>query len=243
MSSRPTGDAVAETGVPTPMAADFHQRITAAFEATMLIRCTRPGPSGRRPNETAPPRQPGDAVVAHRPDGVFVEFSRLDAADRLVSVLDRLGHPATRRIRIAGIRERRNIHQVVLTPTARMAVDPVLREGWRLGIALLCDTPGGYLTPRRRRHRGELAAAAWRAAVLAAGYRRRRGARGLYIGDHDTVAVLVRAARVLDLAVTAHRRSGCHLVQVPEPGSATVVAVRPAAVHHDAGQRRQLRRP
>ncbi len=190
-----------------------HHEITAAFEATMLIRCTQPG-SGRG--------GPTRAVGPRWPEEVFVEFSRRDAAERLLALLEQLGFAAGLRIRTAGIREQLPIYQIVPRPNDRDAVDPVLRHGWRLGRALLCESPGAYLTPRRRRHRDHLAVAAWRATALAAGYKRRRGYEGFYIGDSDTIAVLVRAGRVLDLSVTAQRRSGCHLLQVPTAGQALV---------------------
>ncbi|WP_213455175.1 hypothetical protein [Rhizomonospora bruguierae] len=187
---------------------DFHHQVTAAFEATMLMRCAQPG-TGRG----GPTRAP----QVHRPAGVLVEFSRHEAADRLVALLHRLGCPATPRVARTGIREQRPIYQISLAPDDQAALVPVLHDSWRTGLALLSDPPGRYLAPRRRRHRDDLAAAAWRAAVLAAGSQRRQGKRGFYIADNDTMAVLVRAGRVLHLTVTAQRRAGCHLVRIGEP--------------------------
>lgn len=185
---------------------DFHRAVTAAFETTMLLRCTRPGQSRGSSIRTVPSRPLNE---------VLVEFNRPDAVERLEALLDRLGYPATHRVRAAGIRERRPIYQVMLSPNSQRALAPILRDGWRSGLNLLND-PNRYLSPRRRRHREHVSVAAWRAALLAAGHKR-RGDRGIYIGDHETMAVLVRAGRVLDLAVTAQRRPGCYLVRLAEP--------------------------
>ncbi|HEX5597789.1 MAG TPA: hypothetical protein VFX61_17515 [Micromonosporaceae bacterium] len=202
---------VLTVGATTPLP-DFHQRITAAFEAVMLVRCAQPGSSRGGPVP---------APWSRRLDEVLVEFSRLEAAQRLLILLGRLGYPATQRVRSAGIREQHPIYQIVLATEVHREVDLLLHNGWRSGRALLVDPPG-YLTPRRCRHRDHLAVAAWRAATLAAGHKRQRGGRGFYIGDGDTMTVLVRAGRVLDINVTAQRRYGCHLVQLPETGSGTL---------------------
>lgn len=189
----------------------MRQTVAAAFEAMMLLRCAQPGPGRAGVTGTTGSRWPKD---------VFAEFSRPAPANRLVALLAALGHPGMLETRTVGIRWRRSIYQVGLAPQDRVAAGPILAYGWRAGLRLLLQAPGGYLAPHRRRQREQVAVAAWRAAQLAAGYRRRKVDPGLYIGDSDTVVLLVRAARLLDLEVTVQRRTGCHLLRVSEPALA-----------------------
>lgn len=165
--------------------------VAAGFEIGMLLRCARTG-SGRH-------------------ERIATEFSRCAAASRLTTLLDGLGLPASRVDYVAGGRHRYTVHRVVC---------PGL-PGWPLGRAFmlghqrLCGRDG-YLSAQRRRHRVDLAEAAWRAAVLSGGVRGggRTGPLAVRAPDTDIAGMLVRAARILDAPARLHSVAGRHVVEV-----------------------------
>lgn len=168
--------------------------LTDAFEAACLIRCTR-GRSERQP------------------DTVLAEFSSAAAAARLGELLDRLGTPARPERITAGLRRRYELHRLHSTNLGQPIA--VLANGWRQGRAAVLDPAAtGVTTPRHARRRS-LAAAAWRAALLAAGRHVRTNILGVRLHDTELAAVLVRSAHLLGAAASVAPRSGCLLVSVP----------------------------
>ena len=180
-------------GPMNPTADTFRQAVVAAFEATMLVRCTT---AGRAPSFAGPSR-------ATAPDPV-VEFSQGPAAQRLAELLREAGVPVRQEMYIAGTRHRYRVHRVTTSAAAFRWLD----EAWHSGYRELCGRrEGGYLSQRQRWHCDRLAAAAWRAALLAAG-RPKTPLLGVRVGDPDTAAVLMRASRFLDVPVVMRSRPG-----------------------------------
>lgn len=175
--------------------------VVAGFEIGMLLRCARTGGHG--------PGGHGRGA----PTGT-VEFSRAEAASRLVTLLDRLGCPARRDDYAAGGRHRYTLHRVTCAELAA----PELVQGWCAGYRRLC-APAPYLSAPQRQHRADLATAAWRAALLVGGVRGRGGPLAVRVAEAELAVVLVRAARVLDVGVTLRGGGVRHLVEV-EPGPA-----------------------
>ncbi|MDG4790057.1 hypothetical protein O7626_29755 [Micromonospora sp. WMMD1102] len=164
-----------------------------AFEAACLIRCI----------QVEGVRQPATLVA---------EFSSEAAATRLAELLVRLGMPARPERITAGVRRRYELHRLHLTDPGQPAV---LAMGWRQGRTALLDPAAiGASAPRNAR-RQALAAAAWRAALLAAGRHVRTTILGVRIRDTELAAVLVRGAQVLGSPASVAPRSGCLLVTVP----------------------------
>jgi hypothetical protein len=96
---------------------------------------------------------------------------------------------------------------------AHQQLDDAWQEGWD---ALLDTATTGSSSPRRS-YRVALSAAAWRAALLAAGRRSRSVSLGVRVSDRDTATLLLRGARMLGVPAAMHPRSGCWLLTVP-PG-------------------------
>jgi hypothetical protein len=88
-----------------------------------------------------------------------------------------------------------------------------LSRAWATGYERLCGSTG-YQSARQRQHRADLAEAAWRAAVLCGGTRRRGGPLAVRVSDADLGLILVRAARVLDAPVSLRSVAGRHVVEV-----------------------------
>jgi hypothetical protein len=116
----------------------------------------------------------------------------------------------------AGNRHRYDIHRVVAPDHA---VDVYLYDAWRAGYSELCGRAERHLTTRQRRRAEELAAAAWRAALLVTGPSRTRSP-GLRVPDVDTATALVRAGRLLDLPASIGTRPGGQLLLVLPAGTA-----------------------
>lgn len=174
----------------------------------MLLRCTGIT-SSRYPRH----HRPAPAL----PLDVFAEFSEGSAANRLAALLRAAGVPASRDEVVAGGRWRYQLHRVSVPgpfrTVARERLDNAWHEGWDV---LLNMAVTGSSSPRRS-HRLALATAAWRAALLAAGRRVRAESLGVRVSDRDTAAVLLRAARMLDVPAAMQSRTGCWLLTVP-PG-------------------------
>jgi hypothetical protein len=181
--------------------------VVSGFEVAVLLRCARTG-SGRYGRAAA-----GASAV---------ELSRAAAADRLVLLLSALGLPAHRDQFAAGGWHRYTVHRVHC-PDLDSAL---LERVWCAGYQKLCD-PNAYQSVRQRRQRGELAAAAWRAAVLVGGLRSRGGPLAVRVTEPDLALVLVRAARVLGAPVDLRTVGGRHLVEVK--GSGAEVTLREVA--------------
>jgi hypothetical protein len=208
-----------------PKADTFRDAVVAAFEAAMLVRCTAgraavgrnsaPFLSQVSKNSRAAPI--ADAVT---PDAggwdaagwdAVVEFSQAPAAHRLVQLLLKTGAPVSHDTYMAGNRHRYRVHRVV----APAAASDHLNDAWRRGYLELCGRPGAYRSQRQCWHRDRLAAAAWRAALLAAG-RAKMPLLGVRVADLDTAAVLVRASRVLQVPVELRNRPGGPLLTMTD---------------------------
>lgn len=181
--------------LPTAGAVLSTAAVAAGFEIGMLLRCARTG-SGRH-----------GSSAASSP----IEFSRPGAAERLVRLLTGLGIDARQVEYAAGMRHRYTVYRVVCPDLDTAA----LARAWCVGYRRLC-APEQYRTRRQRRERAALAAAAWRAAVLAGGLRGCRGPLAIRVTHVDLVMVLVRAARILNVNVGLRTTSGCHLVEVTD---------------------------
>jgi hypothetical protein len=181
--------------------------VAAGFEIGMLLRCARTGSGRHERNATS---------------STAVEFSRAGAADRLTVLLTDLGLATRQDEYAAGGWHRYQVYRVVCVGLE----DWPLRRAWQTGYGRLCAGPE-YRSSRQRRHRGDLAEAAWRAAVLCGGLRRRGGPLAVRVRDAELALVLVRAARVLDAPVNLRTAGGQHLVEVT--GGAADLALRQLA--------------
>jgi len=181
--------------------------VAAGFEIGMLLRCARTG-SGRH-------------------ERIAMEFSQAGAAARLATLLGALGIPAQRVDYAAGGRHRYTVHRVICPGLSEWP----LERAWHLGYQRLCGG-GEYRSARQRRHRADLAEAAWRAAVLSGGVRggggRRTGPLAVRASDTDIAVILVRAARILEAPARLLSVAGRHVVEVT-PGAAEL-ALRRLAV-------------
>ena len=167
--------------------------LPTAFEAACLVRC---------------------AFAQGRPQAV-IEFDRGDAAGRLTSLLTRLGVAAAHEVQTGGGRRRYDLQRVRVPEMQRAATGRMMAAAWRQGRqALLGNETLGASSPRHAQ-RVTLAHAAWRAALLAGGRRKRGALMSVRLGDQEMAAVLVRAARLLDVATEVSRRPGCFMVAVP----------------------------
>ncbi|ROT34409.1 hypothetical protein EF879_04510 [Micromonospora sp. HM5-17] len=167
--------------------------LTDAFEAGCLIRCTR-------------------TVSVRQPASLLAEFSSAAAAARLAELLSRFGPPPRPERVVAGVRRRYELHRLHAVDSGQSAL---LVGGWRQGRSVLLDPSVAGATAPRHALRHDLAAAAWRAALLAAGRYVRTTILGVRITDTELAAVLVRGAHLLGSTATVARRSGCLLVTVP----------------------------
>lgn len=202
-----------------PKADTFRDAVVAAFEAAMLVRCTAGRAAGRsnalflwQASRNSRSVAASDAVTPDvgAPDAV-VEFSQAPAAHRLVQLLLNAGALVSHDSYMAGNRHRYRVHRVV----APAAASDHLNDAWHRGYVELCGRPGAYRSQRQCWHRDRLAAAAWRAALLAAG-RAKMPLLGVRVADLDTAAVLVRASRVLQIPVELRNRPGGPLLTMTD---------------------------
>jgi hypothetical protein len=187
--------------------------VVDGFEVGMSLRCVRTG-SGRYERGTT--------------TTTAVELSRAAAAARLVTLLTRLDLPARRIDVAAGGWHRYTVHRVICPDLDH----PLLNQAWCAGFHRLCDA-SAYRSPRQRRHRDDLAAAAWRAAVLSGGLRARGGPLAVRVTEADLALVLVRAARILGAPASLRRSGGRHLIEIT--AGAASVALRELAAVSRAG--------
>lgn len=186
----------------------------APFEAAMLVRtAARPGIC----------RSPGTRPTVHHPrsehwgdePGLLAEFDTDAAARRLVSTLAVVAPSAVVESGYQGGRHRYEIHRVTVPRESGAHVQEVLARSASAGAGALRS---GGMTPTvagRRRRDLVIAAAAWRAALLAVGPGR-GGPDGLAVrvGDPWSAGTLLRAADLLRLPVRAVRRPGGQLLTV-----------------------------
>ncbi|MER5334822.1 hypothetical protein [Micromonospora sp. NPDC002717] len=175
-----------------------------AFEAACLLRCMPPP-------AVAGARRP---VPHHRP--ATVEFNREEAALRFRQLLGRLDVPIGHEVTVGGLRRRYELHRLSVPPADRPAYARTLEAGWRQGRRELLGglVPGA--STARRVWRPRLAAAAWRAALLAGGRHVRRHILGVRLTDRELAAVLVRGAALLDVPALLRPGTGCFLVCVAD---------------------------
>lgn len=116
----------------------------------------------------------------------------------------RLGDSVWIDVRTSGIRHRFQVHGVCTYDEARPGVISMLADAWRQGNRLLVDPAVSPSSDRSRRRR-EYAAAAWRALLLAGTPVRRSDELCVRVPNTEFAAIMVRAARLLQLAVTTGR--------------------------------------
>lgn len=184
--------------------------LPGAFESACLVECVDSSRAQRQP-WPAPAPQVGAALA---------EFDREDAADRLVYLLDGLGCTASRESRTGGGRRRYEVQRVVVAEPQRLATSRLLAAAWRQGRQALLSTEQLGASSPRHVQRLILAQAAWRAALLAAGQRRRGHLLWVTLRDQEIAAVLVRAARLLGVTAEVARRPGCLVVTVAADAAA-----------------------
>jgi hypothetical protein len=191
--------------------------LPGAFESACLVECV---------DNSRPQRQQLPAPVP-RSGEALAEFDREDAADRLVYLLDGLGCEAAREVRIGGGRRRYEVQRVLVTEAQRLATSRMLEAAWRQGRQALLGTEQLGASSPRHVQRLTLAQAAWRAALLAAGQRRRGHLLWVTLRDQEIAAVLVRAARLLGVTAEVARRPGCLVVTVAAEEAAALPATPP----------------
>ncbi|GAA4966044.1 hypothetical protein [Actinoplanes utahensis] len=191
--------------------------LPAAFESACLVECVDTV-RAQRPSEIRPVPRAGEALA---------EFDREDPAERLEFLLTGLGCMTWRDTRSGGERRRYHVQRVHVHESQRLATTRMLDAAWRQGRqALLGAEPLGASSPRHTQ-RLTMAQAAWRAAMLAAGHRRRRHVLSVTIRDQEIAAVLVRAARLLGVTADVTRRSSCVIVTVPTDAADMLPATPP----------------
>lgn len=199
----------------------WRQAQVDVFEAAQLLRCTGIASSRYPRHHHRPPALPPD---------IFAEFSDSAAANRLAALLRAAGVPAGRDEVVAGGRRRYQLHRVSVPEPWRAAAHQQLDGAWQEGWDVLLDTATTGSSSPRRSHRVALAAAAWRAALLAAGRRSRSVSLGVRVSDRDTATLLLRGARVLGVPAAMHPRTGCWMLTVP-PGPPLAALLRAATLH------------
>jgi hypothetical protein len=203
-----------QTSIRTVVLADA---LPGAFESACLVECV---------DTTRPQRQPLPAPVPQAGEAV-AEFDREDAADRLVYLLEGLGCEAAREIRIGGGRRRYEVHRVLVPESQRLATSRMLSAARRQGRQALLGTEQLGASSPRHVQRVTLAQAAWRAALLAAGQRRRGHLLWVTLRDQEIAAVLVRAARLMGVNAEVARRPGCLVVTVAADEATALPATPP----------------
>ncbi|MFU8873774.1 hypothetical protein [Micromonospora sp. SL4-19] len=185
----------------TPPPLDW-QTLADAFEVACLVRCTPPPATGAR------------RVGSETYRGGVAEFNREDAAHRMRQLLGRLDVPVEHELATGGLRRRYELHRLSVPREHRSTYATMLEAGWRQGRRELLGGPAPGASNTRRLWRSRLAAAAWRAALLAGGRHVRRHSLGVRLFDRDLAAVLVRGAALLEVPAVLRPGAGCLLVSV-----------------------------
>jgi len=181
-----------------------------AFEATCLVRCanlTTPPPAPRRPKAHAATVQPGL-------EPALAEFSQQEAALRLTSLLTDLGWTASCEVHVGGGVRRYQVYRVLVPEEQNAAAERMMTTGWQWGRNQLLATDPASATARHHARRVTLARAAWQAAMLAGGSRRRAGAMRICLADQEMAGILVRGTCLIGVAGELTRRPGCFVVAV-----------------------------
>ncbi|MGC5053967.1 hypothetical protein ACLQ2S_21240 [Micromonospora sp. DT48] len=174
-----------------------------AFETACLLRCM------------PPPASPGNRQAGQQPvRPTTIEFNREEAARRTRRLLDRLDIPVRHEVVVGGLRRRYELHRLHVGREHRPTYAAMVENGWRRGRRELLGGPVPGASTARRLWRTRLAAAAWRAALLAGGRHVRRHILGVRITDRELGAVLVRGAALLDVPALLRPNAGCFLVSV-----------------------------
>ncbi|NBE84538.1 hypothetical protein [Micromonospora rubida] len=178
-----------------------------AFEVACLLRCASPpaaqAGAGRRP--------PAPAHI-----GPAAEFNREDAAHRMRQLLARLEIPVGHEVTTGGLRRRFELHRLQVPREHRATYATLVEIGWRQGRRELLGGPVPGASTARRVWRPRLAAAAWRAALLAGGRHVRRHILGIRLTDRELAAVLVRGAALLEVPALLRPGAGCYVVSVAD---------------------------
>ncbi|MFG1951475.1 hypothetical protein [Micromonospora sp. NPDC048830] len=175
-----------------------------AFELACLLRCTStPAVTGRRSPLPAPA-------------GAGAEFNREEAAHRMRQLLGRLEVPVTHEVATGGLRRRYELHRLQVPREYRATYAARIEVGWRQGRRELLGGAVPGASTARRVWRPRLAAAAWRAALLAGGRHVRRHILGVRLTDRELAAVLVRGAALLGVPALLQPGAGCFVVCVAE---------------------------
>ncbi|MEV6813781.1 hypothetical protein [Micromonospora sp. NPDC051296] len=173
-----------------------------AFETACLLRCM------------PPPAAPRQRLVRLPARPATIEFNREEAARRTRQLLDRLDIPVRHERAVGGLRRRYELHRLDVPREHRSAYVAMVENGWHRGRRELLGGPVPGASTARRLRRTGLAAAAWRAALLAGGRHVRRHILGVRITDRELAAVLVRGAALLDVPAMLRPGTGCYLVSV-----------------------------
>ncbi|WP_433349104.1 hypothetical protein [Micromonospora sp. CA-111912] len=178
-----------------------------AFEVACLLRCASapaaPAGAGRRP--------PAPARI-----GQAAEFNREDAAHRMRQLLARLEIPVGHEVTTGGLRRRFELHRLQVPREHGATYATLVEIGWRQGRRELLGGPMAGASTARRVWRPRLAAAAWRAALLAGGRHVRRHILGIRLTDRELAAVLVRGAALLEVPALLRPGAGCYVVSVAD---------------------------
>lgn len=178
--------------------------LTDAFEVACLLRCA------------AAPATPGRRASAPAVIGGEAEFNREEAAHRMRQLLARLEIPATHVVTTGGLRRRYELHRLQVPREHRVTYAARVEAGWRQGRRELLGGAIPAASGPRRVWRPRLAAAAWRAALLAGGRHVRRHILGVRLTDRELAAVLVRGAALLDVPALLRPGAGCFVVSVAD---------------------------
>lgn len=192
----------------------------------MYLYATTRGRAGRRGGPAvAPPNQqranPRPATHRTRPPAAgrgtpIADFDTAAAAARFRAAVAR---DVDFRVWVeplpGGIRHQHVVHRVLVPGDHGAAVAARLAEAWQDGVRLIAAVRPLSPTSARWRTRRDLAAAMWRAALLASQTVRTAHGLRLRTPSSELAAVLVRAARLLD--VSAEIRLSCHVPVVCLP--------------------------
>ncbi|TDC64618.1 hypothetical protein E1258_07670, partial [Micromonospora sp. KC207] len=131
-------------------------------------------------------------------------------------LLARLEIPVRHEVITGGLRRRYELHRLQVPREHQATYATLVDIGWRQGRRELIGGPASGASAPRRAWRPRLAAAAWRAALLAGGRHVRRHILGIRLTDREFAAVLVRGAVLLEVPVLLRPGAGCFVVSVAD---------------------------